>query len=136
MGLLDSSTNRESSNVCSLVNWRRTAAQHRQELSILPAGSSFQVQILGDALTGAAIQHGDLIDCERTDTLEQGQIGLLRTPYGLMLRRYYSDGEVIRLESASPEYVTLYLPPSDVEIIARPLRLERWFVSFDESEVA
>jgi SOS-response transcriptional repressor LexA len=125
-----------ASNVTSLVNWRATAALHKQELSILPAGSSFQVQILGDALTGVFIQHGDVIDCERTDSLEQGQIGLLKTPYGLMLRRYFRDGDVVRLEPASVEYATLCLPPSDVQIIASLIRLERWFVSYDEMEAA
>lgn len=129
----DSSTNTTHENVSSLARWRRTASNHRQELSLLPAGSSFQVQVLGDALVGASIQHGDIIDCERVDTLEQGQLGLLRTPYGLMLRLFYSDGEVIRLEPASMEYATLYLPFSDVQIIARPIRLERWYIT--ESEV-
>jgi SOS-response transcriptional repressor LexA len=134
--LIAEETIKSESNVTSLVNWRATAALHKQELSILPAGSSFQVQILGDALVGASIQHGDVIDCERTDTLEQGQIGLLKTPYGLMLRLYFRDGDVIRLEPASMEYATLCLPPSDVQIIASLIRLERWFVSYDELEAA
>lgn len=134
MSLEDITTNLE--NVCSLAAWRQSASKHHQELSLLPAGSSFQVQILGDALAGQSIQHGDLIDCERTDTLEQGQLGLLKTPYGLMLRLFYSDDEVIRLEPASPQYATLYLPPSDVEIIARPIRLERRFTAIGESEMA
>ena len=129
-------SNTTESNVRSLARWRQTAAKHKQELSILPAGSSFQIQILGDALTGQGIQHGDTIDCERVDRLEQGQLGLLKTPYGLMLRLYHSDGEVIRLEPASPEYATLYLPASDVQIIARPMRLERWFITSGESETA
>lgn len=129
-------SNTTESNVCSLARFRQTASKHKQELSILPAGSSFLIQILGDALTGQGIQHGDLIDCERTDTLEQGQLGLLKTPYGLMMRLYHSDGEVIRLEPASAEYATLYLPTSDVQIIARPLRLVRWYTTSGESEVA
>lgn len=130
MSNLDITTNHE--NVCSLARWRKESTKHKQELTALPAGSSFLIQILGDALTGQGIQHGDLIDCERTDTLEQGQLGLLRTPYGLMLRLYYSNESMIRLEPANGEYATLYLPPSDVQIIARPLRLERWYVSIDE----
>jgi SOS-response transcriptional repressor LexA len=123
-------------NVCSLAAWRRTASQHKQELSILPAGSSFQIQILGDALTGQGIHHGDLIDCERVSTLAQGELGLLKTPYGLLLRLYHSDGTMIRLEPANSDYPTLCLPTSDVSVIARPLRLERWFTTFDEMEVA
>lgn len=134
MSNLDITTNHE--NVCSLAAWRRNASNHRQELSILPAGASFQIKVLGDALVGESIQHGDVLDCERVTTLKQGQLGLLKTPYGLMLRRFFSDGEVVRLEPASLEYVTLYLPSHEVQIIARPLRLERWLVSLDEMEVA
>lgn len=128
--------NTSESNVCSLARFRKTASKHKQELSILPAGASFLIQILGDALTGQGIQHGDLIDCERTDTLEQGQLGLLRTPYGLMLRLYHSTASMVRLEPANQEYATLYLPPDDVQIIARPMRLERWYIPLEEVEVA
>ncbi len=64
-------TDSSESNVRTLASWRRTAS--KQELSILPAGSSFQIQVLGDALTGQGVHHGDTIDCERVTTLEQGQ---------------------------------------------------------------
>lgn len=134
MSFRDSSINTSYENVCSLARWLQQATKHRREITALPAGSSFLIQILGDALTGQGIQHGDTIDCERVDTLEQGQLGLLRTPYGLMLRLYYSNDSMIRLVPASPEYATLCLPISDVQIIARPLRLERWYVSIDEME--
>jgi SOS-response transcriptional repressor LexA len=131
----DSNT-KEAGAVFSLSEFRTNLLSYRQDLTLLPAGSAFQIQILDNSMRDEGIRAGDLLDCERVNTLEQGQIGLLKTPYGLRVRRYFDKGGMILLVAANPIHPELYLPPSDVQIVARPIRLERWFVSFEEREVA
>ena len=125
-------------NLISLEERRRAALRHTQSVTLLPAGAAFQLQILDDSLTGASIRCFDLIDCERVEKLQASDspYAVVQTPYGLMVRRYYAEEGYVRLESANHAYPTLCLAPEDVQIIGRLIRLERWYTTFTESEVA
>jgi SOS-response transcriptional repressor LexA len=129
-------TTEQLKTVFDISDFRTNQTTYSQDLTLLPAGSAFQIQILDNSMRDEGIRAGDLLDCERVEEIEDGHLALVKTPYGLRVRRYFDKGGMIHLQAADPTHPELFLPPSDVQIIARPLRLERWFVSFDESEVA
>ncbi|OLE52125.1 MAG: hypothetical protein AUG51_19400 [Acidobacteria bacterium 13_1_20CM_3_53_8] len=119
--------------VCSIEGWRRAALSNKQTVTLLSAGSSFKIKVHDDSMKDEGIRAGDLIDCERADSLASGELGLMRTPYGVMVRRFLIVGCVVCLEAANAEYPKLCMDCCDVEILGRLLKLER---RFDESEVA
>jgi SOS-response transcriptional repressor LexA len=132
-----------SVNVYNLEEWRqlenlrRVARTRTKELAMLPVGASFIVHIDTWSLSGAAIVSGDRLSCERADTLMRGQLGIVRTPYGILPRFVYFEPEYARLETADHTSPTLCLPLHEVEVIGRPVKLVRRFPdALRESEVA
>jgi SOS-response transcriptional repressor LexA len=118
---------------------RLTASQlarslRRQQLTLLPVDENFIASNLSDALTGEGINHSDQLHCLRVNRVESGELGVVNTPYGLMIRRYHVEENYIRLEAANPQFPTLFLPPQSVHIIGRPYKLVRDLTQ--ESEVA
>src|SRR4051812_47781771 len=103
---------------------------------MLPAHRIFIMRVRSDDLKAAHIQKGDFISCEHTDRLEQGQFGVLQTPYGILLRFFFQTEDYVRLEPVSCDFATLYLSSREVQVIGRPLLLHRDLRDMRKSEVS
>jgi SOS-response transcriptional repressor LexA len=128
--------NRQRAQVYSLDERRRAATRNTQQLLLLASGASFQVTILDDSMDGASMLKGDVLDCERANTIMPFTHGVFQTPRGLVVRFFVPDGDLIRLEPANGDYPVLCLPASQVQIIGRLKKLIRTFPACEESEVA
>jgi SOS-response transcriptional repressor LexA len=96
------------------------------EILMLPANGIFHMRVCSDDLVSALIQKDDFISCERTDRLEQGQFGVIQTPYGILLRYFFLGPEgYVRLEPISSDFATLCLSPHEIKVLGRPLLLQR-----------
>ncbi|MGB7925588.1 MAG: S24 family peptidase [Pyrinomonadaceae bacterium] len=97
----------------------------RRTLTLLPVGERFIASNLSDALTGECIRRSDMLHCERTNRALYGDLVIVNTPDGLLLRRYYAEENYVRLEAANASFPTLYLASQQVHIIGRPYKLVR-----------
>ena len=83
----------------------------------------FALEVRGDSMRDEHIISGDYVLVERTRTARQGDI-VVALVHGAetTLKRYYSEGSVIRLQPANMEMEPIYVPAAQVAIQGRVLR--------------
>lgn len=82
-----------------------------------PVGLFFAVEIVGDALTGAQIEHGDWLIFRQSQEANNGQLCAVQTPDGLTVRRIYFEPEAVRLAPINNDYAERCYDYSAVEIL-------------------
>ncbi|HEX8773701.1 MAG TPA: hypothetical protein VF735_08820 [Pyrinomonadaceae bacterium] len=133
---MQNNPNIQRGNVSDLALWRKQSEQTDKALAfVTDSDESIIVEFqLTDDEQGF-FQRGDRIYCTRTNNLLHGETGLVLTPYGYMVRRYYMMPEgfvMLRSLLNSPD---LCLHPSEVEIVGRAYQLVR-SLNGPESEAA
>jgi repressor LexA len=87
---------------------------------------AFALEVRGDSMRDEHIVSGDWVLVERTATARQGEIVVaLVNGAETTLKRFYSEGNMIRLQPANTEMDPIYVPAAHVAIQGRVLGLLR-----------
>jgi repressor LexA len=86
----------------------------------------FALEVRGDSMRDEHIISGDYVLVERTRTARQGEI-VVALVHGneTTLKRFYSEGSVVRLQPANMEMDPIYVPAAQVAIQGRVLGVLR-----------
>lgn len=87
---------------------------------------AFALQVRGESMRDEHILDGDYVLVERTSTAQEGEIvvALVRGAE-TTLKRYYSEGSVVRLQPSNSEMDPIYVPASQVAIQGRVMGVLR-----------
>lgn len=82
-----------------------------ESLPILPAlfgkGELFALRVVGDSMTGAGINHGDIAVIQKRDHVESGEIAAVLIENEATLKRVFLLSDSLVLKSENPEYKDL-----------------------------
>ncbi len=86
----------------------------------------FALEVRGDSMRDENIVDGDFVLVEKTRTARQGEIivALVRDSEAT-LKRYYIEGDVVRLQPSNAEMEPIYVPITQVAIQGRVLGMIR-----------
>lgn len=89
----------------------------------------FALKVTGDSMNAARIYEGDVVICRKQSFVENGQIAVvLIDNEDATVKRFYSDGDTVRLEpqSTNPENHTIILNSKEnrFEILGRVVKVE------------
>jgi repressor LexA len=86
----------------------------------------FALEVRGESMREEHIINGDYVLVERTRTARQGEIvvALVRGSE-TTLKRFYSEGNLVRLQPANMEMEPIYVPAAQVAIQGRVLGVLR-----------
>ncbi len=80
-------------------------------------GETFVLRVKGDSMVGDGILDGDLIVVEKRSRVENGAMAVVLVGGGeATVKRFYQDGERVRLRPSNPEMEEIVLPAADVEV--------------------
>ena len=83
-------------------------------------------QIGDDALIELDIQRGDLLLVEKTSQVIKGELAMVKTRDGTLVRFYFPEPNGwVRLEPCNPDYSTRWYTASEVSLFGRVVKLER-----------
>ena len=87
---------------------------------------AFALEVRGDSMRDEHIVSGDYVLVERVRTARQGEI-VVALVHGseTTLKRYYSEGNMVRLQPANVEMEPIYVPAAQVAIQGRVLGVLR-----------
>ena len=87
---------------------------------------TFALEVRGDSMIEDHICSGDYVLVERTDSVRNGEIVVaLVDGAETTLKRYYDDGERVRLQPANSEMAPIYVDKSSLEIQGKVLAVLR-----------
>ena len=88
----------------------------------------FALEVRGESMRDDHIMHGDYVLVEKAQTARQGEIVVaLVDGSETTLKRYYLEGNVVRLQPANNEMDPIYVPAGRVAIQGRVLAIVRKF---------
>ncbi len=107
------------------------ASEMRETLSLSDLVDNkpvFALQVRGESMRDDHIMSGDYVLIEKTAAARQGEIVVaLVDGFETTLKRYYLEGEMVRLQPANQEMEPIYAPASNVAIQGRVLAILRKF---------
>jgi repressor LexA len=93
---------------------------------ILSNKTVFALEVRGESMRDEHIVHGDYVLIERTRTARQGEIVVaLVDGTETTLKRYYLEGNTVRLQPSNAEMQPIYVPAANVAIQGRVLAIVR-----------
>lgn len=88
----------------------------------------FALEVRGESMRDDHIMSGDYVLIEKAATAKQGEIVVaLVDGFETTLKRYYLEGDMVRLQPANTEMDPIYAPASNVAIQGRVLAILRKF---------
>ena len=86
--------------------------------SILPAnGKNFVLQVRGDSMIDEQIRDGDFVVVQPQSHPRDGQTVVALLENGeVTLKRFYREGNRVRLEPANPAYKPIYVPTDELTV--------------------
>lgn len=92
------------------------------------SGKHYALEVKGDSMIDAGINHGDVVVIRETSSADNGDIVVAQVEgYEATLKRYKRKGESIILEAANPAYEPRILPVGDVKVQGRLVGLIRTY---------
>lgn len=80
-------------------------------------GESFVLRVKGESMTGDGILDGDLIVVEKRRRVENGALAVVLLRGGeATVKRFYQDGETVRLRPSNPAMQEIVVPAAEVEV--------------------
>jgi repressor LexA len=105
------------------------AAENAETLSlgdVVGNREAFALRVRGDSMRDEHILDGDYVLVERTAVAREGEIVVaLVKGSETTLKRYYVEGQVVRLQPSNSEMDPIYVPIANVSIQGRVLGLVR-----------
>ena len=85
------------------------------------AGESFALRVRGDSMIDALIDDGDIVILEPAQSCDDGEIVAvwLREENETTLKKFYHEGDRIRLQPRNPAMAPIYASPANVEVQGR-----------------
>lgn len=92
------------------------------------SGDHYVLEVVGDSMIEEGIQEGDWVVVSRRDQAEQGEMVVaLVEDSEATLKRFYPEGDQVRLQPANPSMEAIYVPASDVRVQGIVVGLMRKF---------
>ncbi|WP_460273250.1 transcriptional repressor LexA [Celeribacter sp. ULVN23_4] len=89
-------------------------------------GNHYALEVKGDSMIEAGINHGDIVVIRETSQANNGDIVVAMVEgYETTLKRYQRQGNMIALEAANPAFKTRVLPADQVEVQGKLVGLIR-----------
>lgn len=80
-------------------------------------GETFALRVKGDSMTGDGILDGDLIVVEKRRRVENGALTVVLLRGGeATMKRFYHEGETVRLKPSNPAMEDIVVPAAEVEV--------------------
>ena len=76
----------------------------------------FVLRVVGDSMIGEGIHDGDWVVVERRDRAEPGEMVVALVGDDVTLKRFYPEGERVRLQPSNPAMAPLRVPAADVRV--------------------
>ena len=84
---------------------------------MLGRGETFVLRVQGDSMVDELIREGDLVVVESRESAENGETVIALVDDGeVTLKKFYREGDRVRLQPANPAVPPLVLPPEQVRI--------------------
>ena len=80
------------------------------------ANGHYVLQVVGDSMIDEGIQDGDLVVVSRRDRAEPGEMVVTMVNDEVTLKRFYPEGDEVRLQPANPTMQPLRFPARDVVV--------------------
>ncbi len=91
-------------------------------------GEHYALEVKGDSMIEAGINHGDVVIIRETQVADNGDIVVaLVEDHEATLKRFYRRGDAIALEAANPAYETRLLPSDKVKVQGKLVGLIRTY---------
>ncbi|MEP3298790.1 MAG: transcriptional repressor LexA [Pseudoruegeria sp.] len=95
---------------------------------ISPQGHHYALEVKGDSMIEAGINHGDIVVIRETSTADNGDIVVAVVEgYEATLKRFRKTGDMIALEPANRAFETRILPAGQVTVQGRLVGLIRTY---------
>ena len=87
----------------------------------------YALRVQGESMRDASIHDGDLVVLRHQQTAEVGELvaAWLGSERGLTLKRFYPQGEYVRLQPANEAYEPIIVPADEVEIQGKVIAVIR-----------
>jgi repressor LexA len=76
----------------------------------------YVLRVAGDSMIGEGIHDGDWVVVERRDRAQQGEMVVALVGDEVTLKRFYPEGELVRLQPSNPAMAPLRFPAGDVRV--------------------
>lgn len=90
-------------------------------------GDHFVLSVVGDSMIDEGIHDGDLVVVQRSELAEPGQMVVALVDNEATLKRFYPEGETIRLQPSHPTMKALHFPADKVTVQGIAVGLMRRF---------
>lgn len=79
-------------------------------------GDHYVLEVKGDSMIGEGIHDGDLVVVLRRDAAEQGEMVVALVGGEATLKRFYPEGDEVRLQPSNPAMAPIRVPAADVRL--------------------
>ncbi len=79
-------------------------------------GDHYVLRVVGDSMIDEGIQEGDLVVVLQRDRADSGEMVVALVENEATLKRFYPEGDVVRLQPANPRMQPLRVPASTVKV--------------------
>jgi len=93
--------------------WETTIELDRSLLGKSADAVNFALHVSGDSMIGDGIHDGDLVLVRQQSTARPGEIVVARIDDEATVKRFYPEGERIRLQPSNPRLAPIYVSPDD-----------------------
>jgi repressor LexA len=85
--------------------------------------NTYALEVQGDSMIDALIHDGDIVLMRHQRRVENGELAAvwLRGREETTLKRFYLEGEQVRLQPANPTMKAMFFPAEDVEVMGKVL---------------
>ena len=92
-----------------------------------PAGEHFVLEVQGDSMIDEGIHDGDLVVVLRREEARRGEMVVALVEDEATLKRFYPEGEKVRLQPSHPEMEPIWVPAASLRIQGIVVGLMRRF---------
>jgi repressor LexA len=87
------------------------------------ANNTYALEVQGDSMIDALINDGDIVLMRHQERVENGELAAVwvRSQEETTLKRFYLEGEQVRLQPANPTMDAMFYPARDVEVMGKVL---------------
>jgi repressor LexA len=85
--------------------------------------NTYALEVQGDSMIDALINDGDIVLMQHQQRVENGELAAVwvRSQEETTLKRFYLEGERVRLQPANPTMDAMFYPAHDVEVMGKVL---------------
>ena len=90
-------------------------------------GDHYVLRVVGESMIDEGIQDGDFVIVQRREKAEPGEMVVALVGDDATLKRFYPEGEIVRLQPANPTMQPIRVPARDVRVQGIVVGLMRKF---------